>query len=42
MNLASNIIATAKTDVIVRIRGAIIQIATKRACIRPIVPIATT
>jgi hypothetical protein len=42
MNLALNIIATAKANIVVRIRGSIIQIRTKRTCIGPIVPIATT
>jgi len=42
MNLALNITATAKANVVVRIRGTVIQIAIKGPCIRPIIPIATT
>jgi len=42
MNLALNITATAKANVVVRVRRTIVQIRTKRACIDPIVPIATT
>jgi len=40
--LAFGTIATAKANVVVRIRGTIVQIRTKRARIGPIVPIATT
>jgi len=40
--LALGTIATAEANVVVRIRGAIVQIRTKRARISPIVPIATT
>jgi hypothetical protein len=42
MNLALNIIATAKANIVVRIRRGIVQIATKGTCKGPIVPIATT
>jgi len=41
MNLALGSIATAEANVVVRIRGGIIQIRTKRTCISPIIPIAT-
>jgi len=42
MNLALGTIATAKPNVVVRIRGDIVQIRTKRTSISPIIPIATT
>jgi len=42
MNLALGPIAAAEANVVVRIRGTIIQIRAKRPSIRPIIPIATT
>jgi hypothetical protein len=39
MNLALNITATAKANVVVRIRGTIVQIRAKGTCIGSIVPI---
>jgi hypothetical protein len=41
INLALGTIATAKPNVVVRIRGQIIQIRTKRTRIARIIPIAT-
>jgi len=41
MTLALGSIAAAKTNVVVRIRGSIIQIRGKGTCISPIIPIAT-
>jgi len=41
MNLALGPIAAAEPNVVVHIRGGIIQIRTKRTRISPIIPIAT-